>query len=92
VSPTSQSVRQGNAASYTVTITGLNGFNGSVTMSVSGQPSGSTATFTPNPATTTSTLRVQTGTGVKGTFTLTIAGVSGSLRHTAIAQLTVTKH
>jgi Bacterial Ig-like domain (group 2) len=92
VSPTSQSVRQGNAASYTVTVTGLNGFNGSVTMSVSGQPSGSTATFTPNPATTTSTLRVQTVTGVRGTFTLTIAGVSGSLRHTAIAQLTVTKH
>jgi hypothetical protein len=91
VSPTSQSVRQGSAASYTVTITRLNGFNGSVTMSVSGQPSGSTATFTPSPATTTSTLRVQTVTGVRGTFTLTIAGVSGSLRHTAIAQLTVTK-
>jgi hypothetical protein len=91
VSPTSQSVRQGHAASYTVTIKSLNGFNGSVTLSVTGQPSGSTATFTPNPATTTSTLTVQTVTGVRGTFTLTITGVSGSLSHTTTATLTVTK-
>jgi hypothetical protein len=91
VSPTSQSVRQGNAASYTVTITSLNGFIGSVTLNVTGQPSGSTATFTPNPATTTSTLNVQTVKGVRGTFTLTITGVSGSLSHTTTATLTVTK-
>ncbi len=91
-SPTSQSVPQGSAASYTVTITGLNGFNGSVTLSATGQPSGSTATFTPNPATTTSTLTVQTVKGVRGTFTLTITGVSGSLQHSTTAKLTVTKH
>jgi hypothetical protein len=90
-SPTSQSVRQGAAASYTVTITQLNGFTGSVTLSVSGQPSGSTVTFTPNPATTTSTMKVQTVMGVRGTFTLTISGVSGGLSHTTTAKLTVTK-
>jgi hypothetical protein len=90
-SPTSQSVRQGAAASYTVTITQLNGFTGSVTLSVSGQPSGSTVTLTPNPATTTSTMKVQTVTGVRGTFTLTISGVSGGLSHTTTAKLTVTK-
>jgi hypothetical protein len=91
VSPTSQSVRQGNAANYTVTITPSNGFIGSVTLSVIDQPSGSTATFTPNPATTSSTLTVQTVKGVRGTFTLTIIGVSGSLMHTTTATLTVTR-
>jgi hypothetical protein len=92
VSPTSRSVRQGNATSYAVTITPSNGFSGAVTLSVTGQPPGSTATFSPNPATTSSTLTVQTVTGVRGNFTLTIKGVSGSLTHTTTATLNVTKH
>jgi subtilisin family serine protease len=91
VSPTSQSVKQGNTATYTVTVMPKNGFTGSVTLSVSGQPSGSTVTFTPNPTTTTSTMKVQTVTGVRGTFTLTITGVSGSLSHTTTATLKVTR-
>ena len=90
-SPPSQSVRQGNAASYTVTITPIGAFTGSVTLSVGGLPAGSTATFTPNPATATSTLKVQTVTGVKGTFTPTITGTRGSLQHTVKVTLTVTK-
>jgi hypothetical protein len=92
--PASQSVRQGSAASYTVTITPLSGFTGSVILSVTGLPSGYTATFTPSPATTSSTLKVQTVTGARNTanFTLTIQGVSGSLTHTKTVTLTVTKH
>jgi uncharacterized membrane protein len=90
-SPSSQSVRQGYAASYTVTITPTGGFNGSVALSVDGLPAGSTATFTPNPATATATLRVQTVTGVRGTFTLTITGTSGSVQHTVKVTLTVRK-
>ena len=92
VSPASQQVRQGNTASYTVTIAPSNGFSGSVTLSVSGLPFGATAGFTPNPATTSSTLSVQTAGGVRGSFTLTITGVSGALQHTTTATLTVTKH
>jgi hypothetical protein len=90
-SPSAQSVRQGNAASYVVTITPMGAFNGSVTLAVRGLPAGSTATFTPNPVSATSTLKVRTVTGVRGTFTLTITGTSGSLQHTIKSTLTVTK-
>lgn len=90
-SPSSQSVRQGNAASYTVTITPIAAFNGSVTLSVGGLPAGSTATFTPNPATATSMLKVQTASRARGAFTLTITGTSGSLQHSVNVTLTVTK-
>ena len=62
VSPATQSIRRGNTATYTVTIVPTNGFNGSVTLSLSGQPAGSTVTFTPNPATGTATLTIQTRT------------------------------
>jgi hypothetical protein len=92
VSPSSQSVRRGNTATYTVTITPLNGFSGPVTLSLSGQPSGSTVTFTPNPATRSATLTIRTLSSTsRRTYTLTIRGVSGSLSHTATAALTVTR-
>ena len=92
VSPASQSVRRGNTATYTVTITPANGFNASVTLSLTGQPSGSTVAFTPNPATTTSTLTVNTSAvSARQTYTLTIKGVSGALNHSIPASLTVTK-
>ena len=90
-SPSSQSVRQGNAASYTVTITPTGGFNGSVALSISGLPGGWTATFSPNPTTAASTLKVQTVTGVRGTFTLTITGTSGALQHAVKVTLSVRK-
>ena len=89
--PTTQSIRQGTAATYTVTVAPLNGFAGSVTFSMTGLPSGATATFTPNPATTSSTLRVQTVNGTKGTFHPTITGTSGGLQHTTSVTLQVTK-
>jgi hypothetical protein len=91
VSPTSQSVKRGRTASYNVTITPVNGFVGSVTLSLTGQPSGASVSFTPNPATTSSTLQVTSATGPRGTFTLTITGKSGSLTHTTTATLTVTR-
>ena len=79
-------------ATYTVTIAPTNGFNGSVTLSLSGQPAGSTVTFTPNPATGTSTLTIKTRTTTaRQTYALTITGVSGSLSHTKTVSLTVTK-
>jgi hypothetical protein len=75
-----------------VSITPISGFNGSVALSVGGLPAGATATFTPNPTTAGSTLRVQTAFGVRGSFTLTITGASGSVRRSATVSLTVAKH
>ncbi len=92
VTPGTRSVRRGGSASYTVTITPLNGFTGSVSLSLTGQPSGATATFSSNPTTGTSTLTIGTRTTTtRGTYTLTVTGVGGGLSHSATTKLTVTK-
>ena len=92
VSPASVSVRRGGTATYTVTVKPSNGFSGSVTLSLSGQPSGSTVTFTPTSTTGTSTLSVRTSSsGPRGTFTLIITGKSGTLARTATTRLSVNR-
>ena len=89
-SPSSQTVVQGSPTSYTVTETPTNGFTGSVTLSVSGLPSGAAGTFSPNPTTNTSTLTVTTtASTATGSYPLTITGVSGSLSHTTSVTLVV---
>jgi fibronectin type 3 domain-containing protein len=89
ISPASVTVGLfGTAANYTVTVTRTGGFTGAVTLSVAGIPSSATATFTPNPATgATSALKVTVKITPRGTFPLTITGVSGTLTHTAAATL-----
>jgi hypothetical protein len=90
-SPSSQTVIAGAGTSYTTTITPSGGFVGSVTLSLSGLPSGAAGTFSPNPSATTSTLAVTTDPSTPaGTYPLTITGTSGSLSHTASATLVVT--
>ena len=89
-SPASNTVTRGSSTSYTLTITPTNGFNGSVTLSVSGLPSRTTGTFSTNPATSTSTLTVTTRSKTpRGTSTLTITGTSGSLTHATTVTLVV---
>lgn len=89
--PSSVSVTAGGTAIYSVTVNGSNGFKSPVTLSGSGLPAGTTASFAPNPNTnTTSTLTVQTSASTPtGTYRLTITGVSGSLSHSVTANLTV---
>jgi sugar lactone lactonase YvrE len=64
--PASQSVAVGAAASYTISVSAINGiFPGSVALSVSGLPAGATAAFTPasvspGSSSASSTLAVQT--------------------------------
>jgi len=90
-SPSSLTIQQGNSGTSTITVNPLNGFSGSVTLSASGQPSGVTAGFSPNPTTTTSTLTLTVGSGAApGTYTITVSGVSGSLTASTNISLTVT--
>jgi len=91
-SPASQTVVQGSQTTYTATLTAQNGFNASTNLSVSGLPTGAGGSFSPAAVTGsgTSTLTVTTAASTPtGTYTLTITGTSGSLVHSATAQLVV---
>ena len=89
--PNTLSIARGASGNSTITVTPLNGFNGSVTLSASGLPSGVTAAFVPNPTTSTSTLTLTASAGATlGTSTVTITGTSGSITATTSLSLTVT--
>ncbi len=89
-SPASVSVTQGGSGSSTVTVTPINGFNGNVSLSASGLPSGVTASFNPASATTTSTVTfTASSTATTGTTTVAITGTSGSLTQSTTITLTV---
>jgi PKD repeat protein len=95
-SPANVAVVRGNTAKYTISITPTNGFTGPVSLSVSGLPANSTATFTQNPvdvpSSLSSTLSVATTSTTKtGGATLTISGISGSLTHSVTVSLQVRK-
>jgi uncharacterized membrane protein len=92
--PGSQTVKAGASTTYTATLASLNGFSGTVALTVSGCPSNTTCTLNPTsvtlPPTQNSTLTVQTtATTPSGTYTLTITGTSGSLTHTTAVTLIV---
>jgi PKD repeat protein len=93
IDPVSQSITRGDTATYTVTIQRSGGFTGAVTLSVSGAPSKSTVTFSPNPAAGgSSILTIDTGRGTSWqTYDLTITGVSGSVSNQVHATLIVNK-
>ncbi|HEU5180674.1 MAG TPA: proprotein convertase P-domain-containing protein [Candidatus Polarisedimenticolia bacterium] len=95
-SPASQTVTQGGSTSYTATVTSVNGFSAATTLSVSGLPSGATASFAPNPVTppaggsAASTLTVNTSASTPAaSYTLTLTGTSGALSHSTSVTLVV---
>jgi hypothetical protein len=90
-SPSSLTLTQGGSGTSTVTATAVNGFTGSVNLSVTGCPSGATCSLpTPVTPTAASTLTVLTTPGTStGTFTLTVSGTSGTLTHSTTLSLTV---
>ncbi|MDE3100575.1 MAG: hypothetical protein KGJ88_13985, partial [Verrucomicrobiota bacterium] len=96
--PDSQTVTAGNGTSYTTTVSPWGGFAGTVSLSVSGLPSGASASFndssinlaTINAASTNVTLSVSTSSSTAGgTYTLTITGTSGSVSHSTTVSLAV---
>ncbi|MBZ5522515.1 MAG: hypothetical protein LAP21_09775, partial [Acidobacteriia bacterium] len=90
--PASVSADQGTNANYTATVTPLNGFTGTVDLTVAGLPTGATATFTPaSLASGNSALAIAVGSATPaGSYPLTITGTSGTLTHTANVTLVVT--
>lgn len=89
-SPTSLTITRGSHGTSTITIHPTGGFNGNVTLSASGMASGTTASFSTNPATSTSVVTFSAGSRAStGTVTITIRGVSGNLSHTTTISLRV---
>lgn len=90
-SPSSTKIGAGSSATYAVTIARCPGFTSAVSLSVSGLPGGSTATFSPASTTGTSASLVVTTSAStpSGSFTLTIRGTSGALSSTTTVGLSV---
>jgi chitinase len=96
-SPSSLSISRGASGTSTITVASRDGFDSAVSLSVSGLPSGVTASFSPSSATpsadgsTTSTLTLTaSSSATAATATVTITGASGSLSATTTIALTVT--
>src|SRR3989441_5164964 len=102
-SPTSQTIKAGQKTNYKVALTPLNGFGGTISLSCTGLPSGSTCSFASASITlsgassASSAVTVQTSkTSPKGAYNLTFTGIYGSgsastggLTHSANVTLTV---
>ena len=92
-SPSTRTIVQGGATSYTATVTAGTGFSGTVSLSVSGLPAGATASFSPASISTSgsSSLSVSTSTSTPpGSYPLTVTATSGTLTHSAQVTLVVT--
>lgn len=90
--PTSQTVTATGSTSYTVNVSPINGFTGTVSLSATGLPAGTTASFNPAAISSSgsSTLTVSTSCSTPaGSYSLTITGTSGSLSHSAGVTLVV---
>src|SRR5712692_6143461 len=90
--PNSQTVAPSGSTSYTATVGAINGFSGSVGLSVSGLPANASGSFSPASVTGSgsSTLTVSTTCSISpGSYPLTITGTSGGLSHNASVTLVV---
>ncbi len=88
--PASLNLARGSLATSSIVITPQNGFQGKVTLSASGLPSGVTASFSTVGSNSTSTLTLTASNSAAiGAATVTITGTSGNLSSTANVSLTV---
>ena len=92
-SPTSVSVVQGSSGTSTITSSVTGGFNSTISLTSSGEPTGVTFGFNPTTitgaGTSTLTLTVASTTAT-GTYSITVSGTSGSTTETTTVSLTVT--
>jgi hypothetical protein len=95
-SPSSLSVAQGASGKSTITVSSSDGFDSAVSLSVSGLPSGVTASLSSSSVTppangsATSTLTLTaSSSATAGTATVTITGTGGGLTRTTTVSLTV---
>ena len=94
-SPASASVVQGSNGTSTITTAVSGGFNSSIGLSATGQPTGVTVSFNPTSiaapgsGTSTMTMTVASGTAT-GVYPITVTGTGGGLTRTATVTLTVT--
>jgi len=95
IQPPTRTVTQAHSVTYTVALAPEHGFAAPVTLSVSGLPSGATASWSANPnvppanVTLTITAGSQTPTG---NYTLLVTGTGGGFVHTTSAELSITLH
>jgi len=89
--PSSQNIVMGGSTSYSVTVGSLNGFSGTVALTVSGLPAHVSGSFSPasiTGGTGSSTLNITTATNApNGDYPLTITGISGTLTNTTSVTL-----
>ncbi len=94
-SHSSVSLVQGHSTKLTITTTISSGFDSSVALSATGQPTGVTVTFNPTsipaPGSGTSTMTLAVASTTKtGKYTITVKGTGGGITQTTKVTLTVT--
>jgi len=93
LTPASASMPLGGVADIDVAVSAFNGFSGSVSLSASGLPDGTTAQFAPsnvNAPGDAQLVLASLPTTPSGSYLVTITGTSGSLTRTATVALSVT--
>lgn len=90
--PTGLSLAQGASGSSTISTAVTAGSAATVSLAVSGVPSGATGSLSPTSVTTgqSSILTVNAGTAAPGNYNLTITGTEGTNTHSTSVALTVT--
>lgn len=92
LTPATRDVQQGASATYTVTLTALNGFNSAVTLSAAGLPAGASASFLQNPVTPDGATQLTVTTAAStptGSYTITVTGTGGGQSHSDTVGVTV---
>jgi Bacterial Ig domain len=94
-SPSSTSIAQGGSGNVTISTTVSGSFNNAISLSATGQPTGTTVAFNPTsiaaPGSGSSTMTITVGASTAaGTYPITVTGTGGSTTHTTTVTLTVT--